>query len=133
MLRDFDNEIVYDLVAACKAALEVLGDECSYDHHGYCQEHHLRTNAYGNPECEVKLLREAISAFDKEEQHMLKEERAIELKRDVLNPAKYQYLDIDESILYEEVKDSNDTKDRQIKISLEKIVSSRRSDHNSDR
>lgn len=52
--------VAYQLLAACEAVIEVLGAKCSYDHHGLCQEHHLRTDADGNPECEVKLLLDAI-------------------------------------------------------------------------
>jgi hypothetical protein len=51
-----------DLLAACKAALECFGDvPCRLDHHGLCQEHNLRTNEAGNPECQVSLLRAAIA------------------------------------------------------------------------
>ena len=50
-----------ELLAACEAVLEIYRDECRYDHHGLCQEHHLRRNAEGYPECEVKLLKDAIA------------------------------------------------------------------------
>lgn len=55
-LCDFLNA---GLLEACEAAVEGV-DECRFDHHGLCQEHHLRTDTDGNPECEVKLLLDAI-------------------------------------------------------------------------
>lgn len=54
------NFLTAGLLEACMETILVLGAKCSYDHHGLCQEHHLRTNANGEPECEVKLLVDAV-------------------------------------------------------------------------
>lgn len=58
-------DAVNRLVAAARVVFEVIGDEpCRLDHHGLCQEHHLRRNEAGDPECEVALLKAALDGFD---------------------------------------------------------------------
>ncbi len=47
---------------ACAAALEVCDSPCRLDHHGLCQEHNLRRNEAGEPECQVTMLRAALDA-----------------------------------------------------------------------
>lgn len=54
------NFLSAGLLEACIETILILGAKCSYDHHGLCQEHHLRTDMNGNPECEVKLLVDAV-------------------------------------------------------------------------
>jgi hypothetical protein len=45
---------------ALQAVVEVES-ECVYDHHGLCQEHNLRMNAAGEPECQIGLARAALT------------------------------------------------------------------------
>jgi len=54
------------LLAACKMMWECYGSNCRHDHHGYCQEHTLRTNAEGDGECEIPILRAAIAEAEAE-------------------------------------------------------------------
>lgn len=44
-----------------KALLEPQDSPCRKDHHGLCQEHHLRRNVKGDPECEVEMAREYLA------------------------------------------------------------------------
>ena len=52
-----------------------------------------------------------------------------DLERARLEPSRYQYLDHEESELYDAVKDSNDPKDRTIKLLLERIAKRNKSEH----
>lgn len=45
---------------ALEAVAEVHGEPCHLDHHGLCQAHSLRDRD-GEPECEMMLVREALS------------------------------------------------------------------------
>jgi hypothetical protein len=56
-LRELNDE----LVGALEAMLEVCDGPCRYDHHGLCQEHNLRRNEAGAPECQVELARAALA------------------------------------------------------------------------
>lgn len=60
------QKIISDLVSAGEAMLECQEPNCSLDHHGACQAHHLRqvqqVNGEWEYECEVPLMRRAIEA-----------------------------------------------------------------------
>ena len=45
---------------ALRAMLAVESEPCRHDHHGLCQEHNLRRNETGEPECQVELARRAL-------------------------------------------------------------------------
>jgi len=55
--------------------------------------------------------------MDKQKEYLLGKEE--QLKRDLLEPERFQYLGRSDSILYKQVKDSDDPKDRKIKELLE--------------
>lgn len=49
---------------ALEAILEVHDSPCWHDHHGLCQEHHLReieVDGKWVPQCEMQLVREALA------------------------------------------------------------------------
>ena len=55
-------ETIERLRAALRAGLEPQEDDpCWYDHHGPCQAHSLRRNDAGEPECEVAMMRAALT------------------------------------------------------------------------
>jgi len=51
------------------------------------------------------------------------------LKRDLLEPERFQYLGYSDSKLYEKVKDSDDSKDKAIRRLLEDKAEASRYDH----
>lgn len=66
-IESADREKVERLVKAGKAMFEVHDYPCRLDHHGLCQEHHLRS-VDGKGECEVQLMRDALAALESKEQ-----------------------------------------------------------------
>ena len=50
------------VVEAAEVMMEVEDESCWYDHHGLCQSHNLRCNDAGQAECQVGLMRQALSA-----------------------------------------------------------------------
>lgn len=53
------DPVLREVDYALDAILEIQDEPCRYDHHGYCQTHHLRTKD-GEPECEIMLGRKAL-------------------------------------------------------------------------
>jgi len=65
--------------------------------------------------------------MDKQKEYLLGKEG--QLKRDLLEPERFQYLGRSDSRLYKQVKDSDDPKDRKIKKLLEDKALGCRYDH----
>jgi len=54
--QDLAKTITVDL-ETIKDTLNYVGEECRFDHHGYCQEHSLQEKEH----CFVRKLKEAVA------------------------------------------------------------------------